>query len=384
MKYKHIKPASKWNPSLPLKSSQLAPRPWAPEVQKRTAEPEEWSAGIEYDFLSVPILPVESTEAASFANPTTIQTYRDNAGVQTFPPLQKSPETSVPTPFQPIDVDGESSKITHLDPKSTIQRVVSNSILWPPVNPGIQTQITNLDSQIAAAETEAVDAVTANPLNNPTAYQYNYIRNPNQTTWGYVVEERLSLKASAAGWSTQHRLTGARPDYYRNDNPNGIEIFVDLTTQAQTANSGNHITQKLQNAGIQTTAPVAAADIYHAGLNPLGNGPGQVLQGLADDEEMLAYQTLSAAQNDRNDSEYDDEYSGVIEELGNKLPTAFQFAYKSKKRERQAIVDAWKKAKVEKKQHKRDAKTHRNRLARNVKFKAKRVVEMSDSSDSED
>ncbi len=359
------------NQGLPITSSQLATRPFAPEVQRQSVEPGEWSAGIGYDLSTVPILPIEPTEAASVANPPTLQAYRDKTESKIVPSFQQSPEISALGPSQPT--------------QNKIQRVVSNSLIWPPADVGVQAQITNLDSQIAAAEAEGVTAVTANPLNNPTAYQFNYISNPNPTTWGYVVEERLNLKASAAGWSTQHRLTGARPDYYRNDNASGIEVFVDLTTQAQTANSGNHITQKLQNAGTaQPQASVAAADIYHAGLNPLGNGPGQVLQGLADDEEMLAFQTLSAAQNNRNDSEYDEEFSVAIEELGGKLPTAYQFSYKSKKPERQVIVDLWQTAMSAKRKNKGHAKVNRDRLTRQAKFKASRVVKMSDSDSDSD
>lgn len=90
------------------------------------------------------------------------------------------------------------------------------------------------------------------------------------------------------GWQTQQPLAGSRPDYYRQEN--NIDVWVDLTTPLQAGQGGAHITSKLFAGGIQPGTPNnVAADIIHQGLNPLGGGPGVILQGNATELQMRRY-----------------------------------------------------------------------------------------------
>jgi len=155
-----------------------------------------------------------------------------------------------------------------------LQRVVSASATYVPQQAAL-AQITALDGQIATAEQTA-----ANEIQNPTggihtAYQANYLRAPGAMTWGYCVEEQLSPRAINLGWSTQHVMPGARPDYHKIVGQ--TEVFADLTTAGQAAPAGNHITSKLAaTAHNFNTANWQAADIVHSGQRPGGGVPPPV------------------------------------------------------------------------------------------------------------
>ena len=174
-------------------------------------------------------------------------------------------------------------------PAPTVQRAVSPSASWPPAAGGPEeTLIADLDAEIPNAEQAATAGVQTN-VGLKTAHEMQYIQRPSQTTWGYVVEEKLDPLAIARGWGTQHQLHGARPDYYHVSN--GIGVYADLTTMLQAGIGGNHITDKLQNAGVTTpNGLVAAADVTHRSQNPRGAAGGAIVLGNATLKEVRALQ----------------------------------------------------------------------------------------------
>ncbi len=159
-------------------------------------------------------------------------------------------------------------------PDMPIQRVVSHSANYTPVNGNEIAEIANLDAQVAGAEATATNIVTNNGhvgIHTPT--QANYMNNPTPRGWGCCVEEQLKPIAVGLGWATQHQLPGSRPDFYKVVGAN--EVFVDLTSANEAGNGGNHITYKLDRAvppGQGRPATWKASDITHASTNPLGGG----------------------------------------------------------------------------------------------------------------
>jgi hypothetical protein len=155
-----------------------------------------------------------------------------------------------------------------------IQRAVSHSANYTPVNGNEIAEIANLDAQIAGAEATATNIVTNNGhvgVHTPT--QANYMNNPTPRGWGCCVEEQLKPIAVGLGWGTQHQLPGSRPDFHKVVGAN--EVFVDLTSVNEAGGGGNHITYKLDRAiphGQGRPATWKASDITHASTNPLGGG----------------------------------------------------------------------------------------------------------------
>lgn len=213
----------------------------------------------------------------------------------------------------------------------TVQRAVSPSATWPPAGGGPEeVLIDQLDALIPAAEAAATSSVQANKVIR-TAREASYIRRPNPTTWGCVVEEKLDPPAAGIGWSTQQRLIGARPDYYRFSN--NIHVFADLTTAGQAGIGGNHITPKLQKAGYTSAdADVAAGDVTHMGTNPRGIvGPAVVL-GNATMPQMLAFQHYRGYRD--LDSGYNDKLAKLVRQHRKVTHSAFTTKWSDKKRQR--------------------------------------------------
>jgi hypothetical protein len=218
----------------------------------------------------------------------------------------------------------------------TVQRAVSASASWPPAHGGVEaTQIQQLNALIPNAENAGTAAVATN-TGFKTPRQANYIQNPSARTWGYVVEEKLDPLAQAAGWSTQHRLLGARPDYYRQSN--GIESFVDLTSATQAGLGGNHITEKLDNAGFMSPDPaVVAADVTHLSSNPRGNAGTAVVLGNATMPELNAlqqYRRLTKTYLLKNtDVDFNEGIAALFQRYGDVKHAAFTTKWKGKKRQ---------------------------------------------------
>jgi hypothetical protein len=170
-----------------------------------------------------------------------------------------------------------------------VQRAVSHSASWRAANNGPEEAlITQLDAHVTTAENAAVAAV-ATTTGIKTPREAHYIQSPSPRSWGYVVEENLDPLATGAGWSVQHRLLGARPDYYRLSN--GVEMYVDLTSVGQAGIGGNHITEKLDTAGfVSPDAAVAAADVTHRSTNPRGKAIAAVVLGNATMAQVSALQ----------------------------------------------------------------------------------------------
>lgn len=169
----------------------------------------------------------------------------------------------------------------------SVQRAVSPSASWSPAGTeaGLIQQV---DAKIPLAEAAAARAVKK-ATGTKTARQANYIQAPSPRTWGYVVEEKLDAELAGTAWSTQHRLLGARPDYFQRSN--GIEVYVDLTTASQAGIGGNHITEKLDNAGfLSPDNTVAAADVSHRNLNPRGTAGSAIVLGKATLDQVRALQ----------------------------------------------------------------------------------------------
>jgi hypothetical protein len=161
-----------------------------------------------------------------------------------------------------------------LEGLGVMQRVVSASATYVPQQAALD-EINDLDAEIPGAEQAA-----ANEIRNPaggmhTARQATYIFNPHPMTWGYCVEEQLDPQARTLGWSTQYGMPGARPDYHRRIGL--IDVFADLTTAAQAAPAGNHITGKLSaTAHNYNTINWQAADVTHSGQRPGGGAPAPI------------------------------------------------------------------------------------------------------------
>ena len=216
-----------------------------------------------------------------------------------------------------------------------IQRAVSASASWPPAHGGVEaTRIQQLDALIPNAENAGAAAVATN-TGFKTPRQANYIQNPSARTWGYVVEEKLDPLAQAAGWSTQHRLLGARPDYYRQSN--GIESFVDLTSATQAGLGGNHITDKLDNAGFMSPNPaVVAADVTHLSTNPRGAAGTAPVLGNATQPELNAlqqYRRLTKPYLSKNtDVDFNEGIADLFQQYGDIKHDVFTNRWKGKKR----------------------------------------------------
>lgn len=166
---------------------------------------------------------------------------------------------------------------------------MSPSASWSPVAGGPEeVLIAALDAEIPNAEIAAAAGVQSH-LGQKTAHEQQYIQRPSQTTWGYVVEEKLDSLAIARGWQTQQPLFGARPDYCRSSN--GIGVYADLTIVRQAGIGGNHITDKLQNANFITPNNlVTAAHVTHQSQNPRGVVGGAIVLGNATLKEVRAVQ----------------------------------------------------------------------------------------------
>ena len=216
-----------------------------------------------------------------------------------------------------------------------VQRAVSHSASWRAANTSPEeTLIGQIDALIPTAEAAAVTAV-ATTTGTKTPREANYIHNPKATTWGSVVEEKLDPAAQGAGWSTQHRLSGARPDYYRQSN--GIEVYVDLTSAKQAGIGGNHITDKLDKAGFTSpNAVVAAADVTHVSTNPRGKAAAAVVLGNATQAEVNAlqqYRRLTKTYENQTDVEFEPGIGELFKKYGDVKHDTFTNKWKANKRQ---------------------------------------------------
>lgn len=154
------------------------------------------------------------------------------------------------------------------------QRVVSVSTLkYIPTGTSLAL-ITALNNQIATAETDAeADVRNAAKATPHSKYQASYMRTPNARGWGYCVEEKLNVWATNNGWTISNLGGDSNPDYSRMDGT--TKVWADLTTVAEAGAGGSHVIDKLErkvNKGAIDTGWVAA-DLLHAGHNPLSTGP---------------------------------------------------------------------------------------------------------------
>jgi hypothetical protein len=194
-----------------------------------------------------------------------------------------------------------------------------------------ETLIQQLDAQVATAETSAGVAV-ASATGLKTAREANYIQSPSARTWGSVVEEKLDPLALGTGWSTQKRLSKARPDYFRQSN--GIDMYVDLTSVGEAGVGGNHITDKLDKAGFTSPNPaVAAADVTHLSANPLGTAAPAVVLGNATQAEVSALQQYRRLTKDmETDVGFEPGIGELFTKYGNVKHHAFTTKWAAKER----------------------------------------------------
>jgi hypothetical protein len=186
------------------------------------------------------------------------------------------------------------------DNTQPIQRAVSKSGYYtaaaanrsPQQIQQIDNALNTLDGLIPTAVQNATNGVADIPSNR-TNTQNAYAANPTAAFWGSCVEEQLN--ALDQTWRHQVRLQGARPDYALQ--VGGIQTYADLTSANQAGLTGNHITGKLQTAGLNAGVVVAADVTY-------GNGQGQARQ--VENWRMAAFQARqrhTAARGDDGDWE---------------------------------------------------------------------------------
>lgn len=136
---------------------------------------------------------------------------------------------------------------------ATVQRAVHESPFYP-LNEGKKI-VNTLNRLIPKAVIAAKDDLV-HPSN---IYSARYNRHRSAATWGNCVETQLNLVAPIY-WIRQHRLDASRPDYYASIN--NKTVYVDLTTERETAPGGMHITEKLRRSKV-SASNVEAADITY-------------------------------------------------------------------------------------------------------------------------
>lgn len=206
---------------------------------------------------------------------------------------------------------------------NVIQRAVSQSTLQYIPSAADLVLITALDAQIANAETTASNAVQNNPapVGGHSIHQTVYMRNPTARAWGNCVEEQLNIWATGNGWSTQNNSGGSNPDYSRMNG--GTKIWADLTTAAEAGAGASHIIDKLNRkvASGEDDSTWVAADVVHAGLNPLAGGPPAAVatNGAVTAAHNNAWQSYKTYK-DMGDAAYSDLMERRIREAG-RLPS---------------------------------------------------------------
>tara|TARA_Y100000588_G_scaffold373622_1_gene447690 strand:- start:26 stop:886 length:861 start_codon:yes stop_codon:yes gene_type:complete len=88
-----------------------------------------------------------------------------------------------------------------------------------------------------------------------------FVKNQSASNYGYLVEEGVNEYARNAGWATQVKLEGARPDYGRK--LGGKYAMADLTTTRESNGAGMHLAGKLNKSNWKGKEFVAAADITY-------------------------------------------------------------------------------------------------------------------------
>jgi hypothetical protein len=202
--------------------------------------------------------------------------------------------------------------------KMPAQLIRSNSASFPPSlvsNPFIDA----LNAQVPTAEVKAQNELLTPPTGKHTPRQTQYINRQIPANWGSCVEDALNTMAITAGWRTQERLSGSRPDYARDIPPN-IKLFVDLTTVNEAGVGGNHITEKLNNSIIPFGVTWEGVDITHND-RPGGPAPPLITNGLVTVEHMRRFQTYKKYCSTANDEEvdYEPEKDKFVETYGNDI-----------------------------------------------------------------
>ncbi len=136
----------------------------------------------------------------------------------------------------------------------------------------INLRVKSLNSDIPSAEQKALEGLQQK--NDKTPHQLEYVRNPTAANWGYCIEEQLDDYASSQGWSTQVSVKSdkvetsqkSRPDYHQKID--GIDVYVDLTSERQSGSTGPHITGKLFKAGFEKEKHIVGADITYTSTGP--------------------------------------------------------------------------------------------------------------------
>lgn len=221
-------------------------------------------------------------------------------------------------------------------PAPMVQRVLSPSATYAPHGAAL-TALQELDAEVPRAERRAARKLR-NPGGTHTPRQATYLLSPQPMTWGYCVEERLDPLARRLGWSTQHRLPGCRPDYYRDIG--GVQVFADLTTAAQASPGGNHITTKLtipHSRGVDATA-WQASDLVHSGRMP-GHAARPALQtnGTVTKAQSRALQTYRAALIGE-EAAYGDAMDRLVRRYGRLSPATFTQVWDAAMRTRFALA----------------------------------------------
>ena len=233
------------------------------------------------------------------------------------------------------------------DSQGTVQRAVHDSATYPP-NQGAAA-IANLNGQIAASEAEASARVQNQGIYAGvphSAIQANYILHPSAMTWGSCVEEILNPLAAVAGWNLNNNAHGANPDYRQDIN--GAIVWADLTTEGESGPGGPHITDKLltmRGQGAPNVGQWEAADVTHAGTNPLGGGPpgNPVYNGNITQAHLLAHQAYRAYQKiEDEEADWDPDKDEVEQTYGNVSHAAYTRDWSEEQRDEftQAVNDA--------------------------------------------
>lgn len=184
--------------------------------------------------------------------------------------------------------------------KSTLQRTIYNSIEYPVMSKEGKEKIQILHDKIEEAERSAQQAL----CNPTTANLINYTRNPSPKSWGYCVEEQLNNIVQDE-WTTQFSVGHLRPDYYQKLATDGIELFVDLTTERESGPGGPHITEKLDYSGFYLGNKTQAADITHRSLNPnLPNNHILQINGIITEEQKESWRAYTQYINLLDEAEF--------------------------------------------------------------------------------